>query len=244
MALDSKTLSLLKEAVGDAVADALITNMEISKNAYEAVRQNLRPGITEIELKKCMDSAFMREDGTMIEYQCCFGAGKRTSLNEAIKPTDYVLKKGDAVLVDLWFENKGFWMDTGRGMFLGEPNDEAKRAYETVRKALRTAEQNVKAGMIGSEIFDLVNSVIENAGYNKMPHHVGHRVGATYSLVPPDFTHDGTDAADNGMILCFEPGVYTEEMGVRLEDVYLLTPDGLVDIFDYPMDLEYFCIDC
>ena len=45
------------------------------------------------------------------------------------------------------------------------------------------------------------------------------------------------------MVLAREPGIQEKGvLGVRVEDNYLMTEKGLLNLFDYPKDLEYFII--
>ena len=46
-----------------------------------------------------------------------------------------------------------------------------------------------------------------------------------------------------GAVCTLEPGLYFEgDFGVRVENDYLIGADGLANIFDYPLEMEYFTL--
>jgi len=75
-----------------------------------------------------------------------------------------------------------------------------------------------------------------------MPHHMGHMIGSEPYLKPAfDLGDKGTVSA--GVFFTLEPGLYVENAwGLRVENDYVLQPDGAKLLFDYPTDLDYFII--
>jgi Xaa-Pro aminopeptidase len=69
-------------------------------------------------------------------------------------------------------------------------------------------------------------------------HHLGHGVG----LAPQEGPHLNPrwdDTLAEGDFIAVEPGLYHEELnfGVRLEQNYLVTADGVKLLTDWPLDL-------
>ena len=72
---------------------------------------------------------------------------------------------------------------------------------------------------------------------------MGHRIHTDAACIVPDFRKDGKETVEDGMVLALEPGIQEKGvLGVRVEDNYLMTEKGLLNLFDYPKDLEYFII--
>lgn len=242
MALDNKTINILTEKVGSEWANDLLLGLETSKNAYENVRATLKEGITEKEIMNAMHEALVRKDGSSIEYQYVLMAGERTAL-VGEKDAGHVLKYGEPVVVDIWFRYYNYYVDTTRTMFLGAPCEELRKMYQTTQKVLRKIEQTAKAGTRGNEIWKMATDVFDANGFQGLfPHHAGHRMDAEV-FVDPKFLSDVEQPIEDGMIVALEPGIYKKGLyGVRLEDNYLVTEDGLVDLFDYTLDMDYFCV--
>jgi Xaa-Pro dipeptidase len=71
-----------------------------------------------------------------------------------------------------------------------------------------------------------------------LPHHLGHGVG----LQPHEYPHlnpKWDDVLMEGEIFTAEPGQYSAELaaGIRLENQYLVTKDGVVNLVEFPLGL-------
>jgi Xaa-Pro aminopeptidase len=68
---------------------------------------------------------------------------------------------------------------------------------------------------------------IERHGYPVYPHHSGHGLGVTYHEEPRIVPYNEL-TLQAGMVFAIEPGIYLPDqgLGVRLEDVVLVTQDG------------------
>ena len=69
-------------------------------------------------------------------------------------------------------------------------------------------------------------------------HHLGHGVG----LQPHEYPHlnpKWDDVLMEGEIFTAEPGQYSDELkaGIRLENDYLVTKDGVESLFKFPLEL-------
>ena len=70
-------------------------------------------------------------------------------------------------------------------------------------------------------------------------HHGGHNIGLRAHEMP-DLNPDRGGKLEVGNVVCVEPGGYTPaaRIGVRLENMYLLTENGTVSLSVYPMSLR------
>ena len=103
---------------------------------------------------------------------------------------------------------------------------------------------NVRAGVIASSVRPPMMEVLTARGFGgRMPHHGGHLVGPAPYLKPA--FEDGCDEpVEAGDICTLEPGVYMEgEWGMRVENDYLVTEDGLENLFDYPREIGDFIVE-
>ena len=135
------------------------------------------------------------------------------------------------------------WSDTCRTFFLGEPTQKQREAYAAVLACQDVGVANVRAGVVASAVRPPMMDVLAQHGLDgKMPHHGGHLVGPAPYLKPA-FEEGCDDRIEAGDICTLEPGVYFEgEWGMRVENDYLVTEDGLENLFDYPRELGYFVV--
>ncbi|MBQ7248281.1 MAG: aminopeptidase P family protein [Lachnospiraceae bacterium] len=216
--------------------------LEVNKRVYEAVRENLRPGMSEQDVydltKKVVDEAC---GDVPHEFIGDFVGGANT---EGIGggPFDHVMKAGELFILDLSVRYDDAWSDTCRTFFLGEPTDEQDRAYESVLEAQRLGESLVRAGVVASDIKEQVEALLVSKGFGGcMPHHVGHAIGDE-PYAKPAFEEGCDMTVQDGEIFTLEPGIYKDGWGMRVENNYVAGTGDPECIFDYPRNIEYFIL--
>lgn len=218
-------------------------SLEANRAAYEAIRNGLRAGMTENDAYALVAAAVDRVCGEEPrKFIGDFVGGARTGAIEG-QPTDYVFKAGDLFLLDLSVRRGEVWSDTCRTFFLGEPTQRQREAYAAVLACQDEGTRRVRAGVVASSVRPPMTEVLAARGFaGLMPHHGGHLVGPEPYLKPA--FEDGCDViVEAGDICTLEPGVYFEgEWGMRVENDYLVTADGVENLFDYPREIEYFII--
>lgn len=218
--------------------------LEANRAAYEALRAGLRVGMTERQAYDLVKGAVDRVCGDEPhELIGDFVGGARTGSIEG-PPTDYVFKPGDLFILDLSVRRGEVWSDTCRTFFFGAPTERQQAAYAAVLACQDVGVANVRAGVVASSVRPPMMEVLAARGFGgRMPHHGGHLVGPAPYLKPA--FEDGCDEpVEAGDICTLEPGVYIEgEWGMRVENDYLVTDDGLENLFDYPRDIGWFVVE-
>lgn len=150
-----------------------------------------------------------------------------------------LLKEGDSVILDIGCRKDNYASDMTRTVFYREVDEKAKEVYETVLKANRKAIEKVKPGVKFSEIDEAARAVIEAKGYGQyFTHRTGHSIGIEVHEYG-DVSSANEDLLMPGMIFSVEPGIYLEgELGVRIEDLVLVTEEGHEVLNRYPKDLQ------
>ena len=218
-------------------------SLEANRAAYEAIRLGLRTGLTEHDAYALVKDAVDRVCGEEPhEFIGDFVGGVRTGAIEG-QPTDYVFKAGDLFILDLSVRRGAVWSDTCRTFFLGEPMQRQCEAYAAVLACQDEGERTVHAGVVASSVRPPMMEVLTARGFGGlMPHHGGHLVGPEPYLKPA-FEEGCDDIVETGDVCTLEPGVYLQgEWGMRVENDYLVTDDGLENLFDYPRDIGYFVV--
>jgi len=216
-------------------------SLEANYAAYEALRNGLRPGISEKDAYELVREAVDRVCGAEShEFIGDFVGGVRTGAIEG-PATDLVLKEGDAFICDLSVRRGEVWSDTCRTFFLGEPTCEQRAAYAAALDVQRLGERIVRAGVVCEDVKAAAEALLSERGLaGRMPHHVGHLVGPKPYMKPAFEAGDKT-VLPEGVVCTLEPGIYFKgEWGLRVENDYAVTAAGLENLFDYPRDIEYF----
>ena len=114
--------------------------------------------------------------------------------------------------------------DISRSWPTGEKFTKRQReVYQAVYDAQEAAFLECKPGSNLSKVHQAAQKVLTDRGFGKMWHGTSHWLGMS--------THDvglGNAAFLPGMVFTVEPGIYLpdEKMGVRIEDVVVITEDG------------------
>ena len=134
---------------------------------------------------------------------------------------------GDSVVIDIGSSYKGYCSDMTRTVFYGEPDEESRRVYETVRQAQEAAIKAVRPGVTFASIDRAARQVIEEAGYGEyFTHRTGHFIGREVHEAR-DVSEFNQAHAQVGQIFSIEPGIYLPgKVGVRIEDLVLVTETG------------------
>ena len=134
---------------------------------------------------------------------------------------------GDSVVIDIGSSYKGYCSDMTRTVFYGEPDEESRRVYETVRQAQEAAIKAVRPGVTFASIDRAARQVIEEAGYGEyFTHRTGHFIGREVHEAG-DVSEFNQAKAQVGQIFSIEPGIYLPgKVGVRIEDLVLVTETG------------------
>ena len=106
-------------------------------------------------------------------------------------------------------------------------------------KAQLAAEAVIRPGVPLREVDKAARDVIADAGYGEyFTHRLGHFIG--YEVHEAGDVSQASDIiAKPGMIFSIEPGIYLPgKVGVRIEDLVLVTEDGVEILNHYPKELQ------
>lgn len=176
--------------------------------------------------------------------------GEEGATGHSTGTPERVLKAGESIVVDL-FPRGRLFADCTRTFCVGEAPAALAKAHALVLDALNVSLEAVRPGVRGWTLHERVCRLFENKGFavpDKNPgtqtgyfHLLGHGVG--YELHElPSFrrTGPGTDELRAGDVVTIEPGLYDPEAGwgVRLEDLVVVTADGMTNLTPLPYALD------
>ena len=193
----------------------------------QALRE-FRPGMTEKDMQRII-RAWMNAlgDGEAFETIVCVGANAAECHHV---PDDTVWHKGEPLLVDMGVKLDGYCSDMTRCIRSADHGPRGVKyneVYDLVLSANRAAIAAVKPGITGRRLDAVARKIISKAGYGRcFGHALGHGVGLDIHEYPVASRHSDIELKP-GMLVTIEPGVYIEgELGVRIEDLVLVTNDG------------------
>jgi Xaa-Pro aminopeptidase len=182
--------------------------------------------------------ARIRELGGDPSFPTIVAAGPNGALPHA-EPGDREIGSGDLVVFDMGTMVDGYCSDGTRTFAVGEPGDRAREVYEVVRRAQAAALDAIEAGIGGEALDGVAREVIEAAGHGeRFGHGLGHGVGLEVHE-GPRVSRRSEDVLEANEVVTIEPGVYLPgELGVRIEDLVVVTDDGHDNLSGLPKELR------
>lgn len=203
------------EAEIQAVARAQALTCDILASVYPLVRA----GVTEREIAAELTVRHLRAGCSAMAFEPIVASGARGALPHA-RPTDKPFEPGDLVVLDVGGILGGFCSDLTRTVAVGEPGDEARRAYAAVGAAQRAGIAAIHAGVAGADVDAAARAVLDAAGLGEwFSHSLGHGVG-TEVHEWPRLSGQADHVLPLGATVTVEPGVYLPgRFGIRTENV-------------------------
>lgn len=199
------------------------------------------------DLKSVVNETLARH-GLVNVYGSIVAQGEESGVPHNAGSDERPVRARQPIIADIFprCARSGYFFDMTRTFLPGRATRAQKQAYEDVRQATTIGFEAFEPGISFAELQRRVQIFMEGKGYETLRSHPGTQVGFCHGLghgVGLD-VHENPFARDvslePGMILTIEPGVYYPErkLGVRIEDMALVTAAGLENLTEYPCVFE------
>ena len=203
--------------------ELLRINGELTSRALAEVGKVVAPGVSTKELNRVAET-FIRDNGAVpnfldydgYPYSIC------TSVNDVVVhgfPSDYILKDGDIVSVDLGTLYKGYNGDSAYTFPVGEVDAETRKLLDVTKASLYKGIEQAVAGNRTGDIGHAVQTYAESFGFGVVRELEGHGIGRDMHENPgvPNYGHQGRGARlVEGMTICIEPMITAGNRNVYL----------------------------
>lgn len=216
----------LREVKDDAEIALMKKAQSITDAAFERIVSYMKPGMTERQVQMQLDRFMFEEGAEGLAFDTIVATGSHASSPHAI-PGDLPLSVGDAVVMDFGARFGGYCSDMTRTVFVGQPSDELKHAWETLCRVNESCEAMIQAGISACDVHNHAEALLAEAGYEAMMgHSLGHSVGIDIHEMP-SLSPSNSKPLEVGNVVTVEPGIYRPgHFGMRLEDFGVVTLDG------------------
>ena len=185
--------------------------------------------LTEIDIAKRLEDERRATNQLLdLSFDTISGAGPNGAIvhYRVTEATNRRLAPGELMLVDSGGQYRDGTTDITRTMAVGQPSEEAKRAFTLVLKGMiAISTLRFPKGIAGRDIDTLARAALWRAGLD-YAHGTGHGVGSYLSVHegPQRIARTGGEPLLPGMILSNEPGYYKEgAFGIRIENLLVVT---------------------
>ena len=200
---------------------------EITSEAFERVAPTIQAGQTESEVAWKIHQAFVELGAEGPAFPTIVAAGTHAARPHH-EPGERVISEGEPIVIDMGARYHGYCADLTRTVWVGEPNQKLREVYPIVAAAVEQAIERIQPGITGADMDAAARDFIEARGFgDAFNHSLGHGVGVRVHE-GPSASKESKDVLAAGHVVTVEPGIYLPEWGgVRVEDVVLITDDGI-----------------
>lgn len=148
-------------------------------------------------------------------------------------------KPGDCVVLDIGGIYKNYASDMTRTVFIQEVSDRHREIYNIVNEAVNRGIAVAKPGNRMCDVDLACRNYIEEKGFGQyFTHRTGHSIGLEAHEYG-DVSSVNEQIIRPGQCFSIEPGIYIaeENIGVRIEDLVIITDDGCEVINHFTKDL-------
>lgn len=197
---------------------------KLAAAVLDMITPHVKPGVSTEELDKlCHD--YIVDELKAIPANIGYHGFPKTicaSVNHVVchgipSPTK-ILKKGDIVNIDVAVIKDGWFGDTSRMYFAGEPSPQARRLVNTTYEAMRAGIMQVRPGATLGDVGHAIQSIAHRDGFSVVREYCGHGIGKIYHD-EPQVLHYGKRGEglrlEEGMIFTIEPMINAGKRGVK-----------------------------
>lgn len=224
--------------------DAIRSVGERTEQVVDGVRDLLRQAergrdFTLGDLKRFVSQEISRL-GMIEDHETILSQGRDAGVPHSRGNGAAPLRKSVPLVLDIFPADRssGYFFDLTRTFCIGEIPEELARIHAQVFEAFTRARDAVRPNTPAASYQALVCDYFESLGYATLRsnpktfegyvHGLGHGVGLDIHE-KPSFSLTQHDLIEEGDIITIEPGLYfpEREIGVRIEDTFLVTGDGV-----------------
>ena len=233
----TELLWTLRAVKDQAELECMIQAQRIAEKALEDILSEIRPGVTEKEIAALLLYKMLHYGAEDKSFDPIVVSGANGSLPHGV-PSEKPIQAGEFVTMDFGCKFGGYCSDMTRTVAVGHVTEEMETVYNTVLQAQLAGIAAAKAGVTGAAVDGAARQVIADAGYGPyFGHSFGHSVGVEIHE-NPNATPSNSKPLPAGVVISAEPGIYLPgKLGVRIEDVIVITEQGCQDITLAPKEL-------
>ncbi len=232
--LGAEILRLRKSKHPDEIA-AIRDCIRLTEVMYDTAKRVIGPGVDEVAAFSEILAATTIAGGEFLEYcgndfqaNAMGGKARRRTMNAGEL---YILDAGPCL--------HGYHADNCRTFAVdGAPTGAQLEAWARIDGVFSRLEAMIAPGLSAVALYDAADAYFQEDGGPGMTHHLGHGIGLR-PHEPPELNPRYSAILEVGDVITMEPGLYREELaaGIRLEENYLVTADGVEKLTAYPRAL-------
>jgi len=227
-------LKKLRMIKSKAEVAALHQSSALLISVYEAFLKTPKLGLSEKQIAASFKKLAFEMGADSLSFEPIMASGENGAYPHH-RPSDRILKNGEALLIDIGICKNQMQSDMTRMVFYGTVPPRLLKMHDEVLEAHSAALAQCKPGTPIGMLDQIVRDVFKKYGDESLyTHSLGHGLGLE-THEPPRISLSGMDKElllEPGMVITIEPGLYQEGLGgIRHEDLILITDSGYENFY-------------
>ena len=210
---------------------------KISELGFKAVLENIKPGMTEVELCGIATQAMLSNGAEATGYPvwCCSGPNSNQAIS---RPTLRKVQCGEIIHFSIGAKVEGYSASIGRPVVLGKCPAEMKEFLQVGLDALNMTFDTVRAGVNAGEAAAKIHDFIRSKGYGDAilygPAHGCGQMECEYPFLETSSTY----MLEENMTFMADMFLHRGDMGFRWEDGMIVRNGPAEQLSDYGRQLN------
>ena len=209
----------------------------ISELGFQAVLENIKPGMTEAHLAGIAAGAMMANGAESTGYPvwCCSGPNSTQAIS---RPTLREVKEGEIIHFSVGAKVSGYSASIGRPVVLGKCPDATKKFMQVGLDAMKMTIDLMRAGTLASDVAKKVHGYITDQDYgHTLLYGPAHGCGQMECEFPFLET-SSTFTLEENMVFMVDVFMAEQNMGFRWEDGIIVKNGAAEELSSYKRQLN------
>ncbi|MFB0546777.1 MAG: M24 family metallopeptidase [Anaerolineae bacterium] len=226
----------MREVKSENELELMRQAFRISEQAVEAVLNNIRPGMTELQVVGIAQEVIYR-NGAEYEGHPMYVLSGRHSANAIGRPTHRKLVEGEVIQLNIGARVGGYSSSVGRPICLGRIPDDVRGLLQMGLDAANKTMEIMRAGVQAKDVALQIKDFITKRGYEDcILYGPCHGIGLMECEHPWMETNSEYELQEN-YTFQVDSFLYTQSYGARWEDGVRVTKDGVEQFSTYRREL-------
>lgn len=237
----SQVIEKLAAVKSDAEVNRIKKACSVSGGALDLLVHEDWIGRREVDLSATLEFNQKVLGASKESFDTIVVSGSRGAMPHGIA-SDKVIEDNELVTLDFGCFCDGYGSDITRTFQTGiRIKPRLNQIYQVVYDAQRKGIDAARAAVKAKKVDKAARDYIEKKGYGKyFGHGLGHGVGLRIHELPR-VSKISDDVLEEGNVITIEPGIYIPKLGgVRIEDDFLVTKDGVLQLSHFSKELDYY----